>query len=123
METMTVRPLHAEMLLDEIGAVAIHVLSELDGFILAIALSLQPAHLALERSIEKDMKCICARLEVIRGATSHNHTISLVCGCLHNSFRNLADAIGVHYLQSRGVQTSFVAAAHKGPEEPVENWV
>src|ERR1700676_95931 len=121
METMAVRPLDAEVLLDEICPVAIHSLSKMNRFMLAVSIFLQTAHLALKRSVDKHVKRICARLKVVGGTASHDHAVALVRGGFYDFFRNLTDAIRVHDFQPRSVQTSFVAAAHTGPEESIED--
>src|SRR5580700_9010319 len=121
METMAVRPLDAEVLLDEICPVAIHRLSKLNRFMLAVPIFLQPAHLALKRSIDEHVKRIRARLKIVGGTASYDHAVAFVRGGFHDFFRNLTNAIRVHDFQSRSVQTSFVAAAHKGPEESIED--
>src|SRR4029077_17737484 len=65
-------------------------------------------------------KRIRARLKIVGGPASHDHAVAFVRGGFHDFFRNLTDAIRVHDFQPRSVQTSFVAAAHKGPEESID---
>src|ERR1700689_1143585 len=97
METVAVGPVDAEILLDEIGTVAIHSLRKLDGFTLARATGEQAANLSLKRSIDKHVKRVGARLQVISGAASHNHTVAFLRRFFYNSLGNLTDAIGVHH--------------------------
>src|SRR5579859_1999857 len=123
METMAVRPLDAEVLLDEICPVAIHSLSKLNRFLLAVSIFLQSAHLALKRSVDKHVKGVRASFKIIGRTASHDYAVALVRGGFHDFFRNLTDAIRVHDFQPRSVQTSFIAAAHKSPKEPIEDWI
>src|ERR1700730_5554700 len=99
METVAVRPFDAEVLLDEICTVAIHSLSKLNRFLLAVSIFLQAAHLALKRSIDKHVKRICSRLKIVGGTASDDHAVARVRGAFYDFFRNLADAIRVHDFQ------------------------
>src|ERR1700731_4754342 len=58
-----VRPFDIEIFLNKIGALAVDVINELFGFLLAFAASQQPAHFVFSWGIKKHTQSVCSLLK------------------------------------------------------------
>src|SRR5262249_46893394 len=119
MEAMAVRPFDFEVLFDELGAFEVHLLDQRGRFLFAFPFALQATHLVIERSVDESMECVAAVSEVIGGAASNDHAVTGLSQFFEDDLHGVADAIGIHHLQSRRVECSFEAAAQERFEEPV----
>ena len=118
---MPVWPFDAEIFLDESCPVAIHGFGKLDGVTLALPAGLQPPDLPIKRRVDKYVKGIASALQVVGRAAPNDDALAAFGSTFHHALRDLSDAIGICHLQPRGIQTTFEAASHESPEQPVED--
>ena len=62
MKTVSARPIHIEIFIDEVGAVAVYSLGQVGRFPLALSAYLQATNLVGERSVNENVKGIAAAL-------------------------------------------------------------
>ena len=123
METMTVGPFDAEILLDEIDALAINGIHELLGFLLAFAASQEAADFILSGSVKKDTQGVWTAPEKVLGPSPDDDRISGLSGVLNDAFGNLQDGFAVNHIQLVGIEAAFVTSTEKGLEETVVQWI
>src|SRR5919108_4845424 len=100
MKSMPVRPLDVEVLLDEVGTFAVDVFRKLDGLFFAFSLRAQTADSLLKRRVNEDVEHIVTCAEVISGSASDDDTISFGRNLGQDLLYDLADAVGIHHVQT-----------------------
>jgi hypothetical protein len=114
-----VGPFDVEILLDEIGALPIHGIHELFGFLLALAASQQAPHFIFSRSVKKHTQRVLAALEKLLRAPSDDDRVSGFRRVLNDTFGKLQNAFAVDQLELVRIEASFITSAQKRFEEPV----
>ena len=110
----------AEMFFDECRALLIHGLGQMNGIGLTLALALQAADFFLKGRVDEDVQRAGALMQIIRGAPTHNHSLTLIRDPSYDVLGGMANAFGVRYLHVRvGIQDTFVAAAKEGLEQAI----
>src|SRR6202030_3158526 len=100
-----IRPLDAEISLDESCPVTVHGFGKLYGFTLALPAGAQPPDLLVQRGVNKYVKGIAATFEIVGGAAPDNDALAAFGSVFNDLLGDLPDAIGIRHLQPRGVQT------------------
>src|SRR5437016_4064879 len=111
-----IRPFDAEILLDEIDALAVNGIHELPGFLLALATSQQAPHFILSRSVKKHTQRIWAVPEKMLGPPSDDDGVSGLRCVLNDSLCNLQNGFAVHDVQFVCIEAAFITPAQKGFE-------
>jgi hypothetical protein len=114
-----VGPFDVKVLLNEIGALSIHRVHKLLGFLVTLAAVDQAPHLVLPASIKKDPKGVSVVSEKMLGSSADNDAISFFGGMLDDALGNPQDALAIDELELVGVDASLVTSAQEGFEEAV----
>src|SRR2546426_9659009 len=120
---MPIRPLDVEVLLDELGTLTVYRLREFDRFLLGFSGCAQPSDSFLKRGVDKNVKRVEARTEIISRSSSPNDAVPLICNVRKDLLYTLPDAVRIHHFQPPGIQAPFKTAAHERFEKPIKSWV
>ena len=118
-----VRPFNVEILLDEIGALAVNSIHQQLGVLLTLAASQEAPHFIISRSVKKHAQRVWAFPEKLLRASSNDDGVSGLSGVLNDPFRDLQNAFAVDYVELVGIQATFITPAQKRFEQPVVEWI
>ena len=118
-----VRPFDMEILLNEIGALAIDGIHALLSFFLSFAASHEAPHFVFSWSVKKHSQRVLAVPEKMLRASSDDDRVSGLRHVLHHTPGNLRNTFAVNQVELVGIEAAFITAAQKGFEKPVVEWV
>src|SRR6476646_1308048 len=118
---MMVRPVKAEIFLDERRAFPIDCLNLLNGLTVGLAGRNQPANPFFSRGVEKDAKYIFSIFQKILRSSADNHARP-IGSCFHdNTLRHFYDPVCIQKLQlAKRWQAPFECASHERFEHAVD---
>jgi len=111
-----VRPFDFEILLDEIHALAVYRVHELQRFGLTLAAGQEAPHFVFSRSVEKHAQGVRAVAEKMLCSPSDDDRVSGLSGMLHNALGKLQNCFAVDQVELVGIEAAFVTSAQKGFE-------
>src|SRR6267142_2661445 len=109
-EAMPFGPCEIEISLNEIRAIIVHRLHQVDGFLFALADCLKPADLLLKGGVDENVKGIAPVCEVVSRSSAYDHAIASLGYLRQNFVRYGSHAIGIHHVEAGGVHASFKTA-------------
>src|ERR1700733_4381484 len=118
-----VRPLLAEIVADEIGAVAVHFGDELLGFFFRFADGFDATDFFLVGSVDENVEGIWAVAQKIGRAAANDDAIAARGNVFNDFLQHLDHAVGVENARVAQTERSFITAARINFEQTIKKGI
>ena len=114
-----VRPLHVEILLNEVGAFAIDRIHEFLSFLFTLAAGQQAPHFVFPWRIEKHAQGIGPGLQKLLRTPAHDDAVPTFRGMFNHASSDSENSLAIDEIEFGRIYAALITSAHKGFEQPI----